>query len=116
MDREAQRTAWHADLRQLIERPFERALDHLSEGVMLFDTQGNAVYQNPASLRIHGYAQARLSREALAATWTGWDVNGDPVPFERWPLARVLRGEWFDGHVLRARRTDTGHEFWARCD
>jgi PAS domain S-box-containing protein len=100
----------------LIERPFERALEHLSEGVMLFDTQGNALYQNPASLRIHGYAQARLTREALAATWTGWDENGDLVPFERWPLARVLRGEWFEGQVLRARRTDTGHEFWARCD
>lgn len=38
------------------------------------------------------------------------------MPFDRWPLARVLRGEWFEGHVLRARRTDTGHEFWARCD
>jgi PAS domain S-box-containing protein len=74
------------------------------------------VYQNPASLRIHGYAQARLSRETLIATWLGWDEQGDPVPFERWPLARVLRGEWFEGHVLRARRTDTGHEFWARCD
>ena len=116
VDREAQPTAGNADLRQLIERPFQRALDHLSEGVMLFDTHGNAVYQNAASLRIHGYAQARLTRETLAATWLGWDEKGDPLPFERWPLARVLRGEWFEGHVLRARRTDTGHEFWARCD
>jgi hypothetical protein len=57
---------------------------------MLFDTHGNAVYQNTASLQIHGYTQARLTREALAATWTGWDGNGDPVPFERSPLNAII--------------------------
>ena len=36
------------------EKKLSSVLEHMSEGVMLIDPKGNAFYQNPASLRIHG--------------------------------------------------------------
>ena len=42
-------TAW------VSEKKLSSVLQHMSEGVMLIDAKGNAFYQNPASLRIHGF-------------------------------------------------------------
>ena len=45
--------------------------------------------------------------------WKGWDEQGRPLNFDEWPVSRVIRGEHFQDQVLRARRDDTGHEFFA---
>jgi PAS domain S-box-containing protein len=93
---------------------FRSVLENLSEGLILFDQHGNLIYQNPASLRIHGFdpeEDGRISHEELPSTCDVWDETGRPISFEEWPVSRVFRSERFQDQVLRVRRVDTGKEF-----
>ena len=99
------------------ENRFRSVVESMSEGLMLFDTDGNLIYQNPASLRIHGFGDpevGRVERADFPSRWEGFDENGKPLQFEDWPIFRVFRRhEHFQNQVLRARRVDTGKEFFA---
>lgn len=98
------------------ERKLSLVLENMSEGLMVFDADGNVTYQNPASERIHGFQLSeaeRIEYLSLPVVWKGWDEQGRPLNFDEWPVSRVIRGEHFQGQVLRARRDDTGHEFFA---
>ena len=102
-------------LRESGER-YRSVMENMSEGLLLFDADRNLLHQNPASARIHGYRveqDGRIAAEELASTWEGWDEEGRPLAFDEWPMSRVSRGESFEGYVLRARRLETGREFWA---
>ena len=102
-----------AALRQSEER-FRSIAENQSEGLMIFDPQGNLIYQNPASLRIHGYADQEdgsVAFEKLPVIWQGWADQGQSLPFDQWPISRVMRGELIQNQVLHARRQDTGLEF-----
>ena len=97
------------------EERFRAVVENMSDGLMLFDAQG-FIYQNPASLRIHGFKgppETRIEHKDLPTTWKGWDETGRPLAFEEWPVARVLRLESFQDQVLRAVGIETGQEFWA---
>ncbi len=81
---------------------------------MLFDAKGNLIYQNPASLRIHGFesdTEGRISSSDLPTTWEAWDEARRPIAFGEWPVSRVFRKERFSNQVLHVRRVETGHEF-----
>jgi PAS domain S-box-containing protein len=98
------------------EKKLSSVLEHMSEGVMLIDAKGNAFYQNPASLRIHGLEPSGtgvIKSEDLPTSWKGWDEQGRPLNVDEWPLSRVTRGERVQNQVLRARRRETNHEFFA---
>jgi PAS domain S-box-containing protein len=102
-----------AALRRSEER-FRSVAENMSEGLMIFDPEGNLVYQNRASLRIHGFPlgqDGRLDREEIPTTWEAWDERGRPITFEEWPVSRVFRHERFEGQVLHVRRVETGQEF-----
>jgi len=104
-----------AALRESEER-FRSVAENMSEGLLVFDAKGNFTYQNPASLRIHGFGTpeaGRVENENLPATWKGWDETGRALSFEEWPISRVLRGERFQDQTLRATRLETGQEFYA---
>jgi PAS domain S-box-containing protein len=91
-------------------------MENMSEGLMLFDADRNLIYQNPASVRIHGYRadqDGSISPKELASSWEGWDEQGNPLAVDEWPISRVARGERFEDFVLRAYRAETGREFWA---
>ncbi len=109
-----QRKQAEAELIKSEER-FRSVMENLSEGLMLFDEQG-MIYQNPASLRIHGFKgpqEMRIDHKDFPTTWKGWDEAGRPLSFKEWPLFRVLRHESFQNQVLRAVETKTGKNFWA---
>jgi PAS domain S-box-containing protein len=98
------------------EKKFSLVLEHMSEGVMLIDAKGNAFYQNPASLHIHGLQPndtGFIKSQDLPITWKGWDDQGRPLNLDEWPLSRVARGEHVQNQVLRARQCETNHEFFA---
>ena len=98
------------------EKKLSSVLEHMSEGVMLIDAKGNAYYQNPASLRIHGSDPSGpgfVKNQDLPTSWKGWDEQGRPLDLDEWPLSRVTRGERVQNQVLRARRRETNHEFFA---
>jgi PAS domain S-box-containing protein len=105
-----------AVMARVSEKKLSSVLAHMSEGVMLIDAKGNAFYQNPASLRIHGYepdATGFIQNQDLPINWKGWDEQGRQLDLEEWPLSRVTRGEHVHNQVLRARRCETNHEFFA---
>lgn len=98
------------------EERFRRVVENMSEGLMLFDEAGNLTYQNPASLRIHGFEpddDGRIGRERLPATWVAWDETGREITFDEWPVSRVFRDERFQDQVLHVRRVETGQAFYA---
>ena len=102
------------DMKQESEGRFRSVVESMSEGLMLFDPKGNAIYQNPASLRIHAFeakADEPLEAELLKATWKGWDEQGRPLSPDEWPMSRVFREGRLENQVLHAQRIETGHEF-----
>jgi PAS domain S-box-containing protein len=105
-----------AVMARVSEKKLSSVLEHMSEGVMLIDAKGNAFYQNPASLRIHGFEAGGtgfIKNQDLPVSWQGWDEHGRPLELDEWPLSRVTRGERVQNQVLRARRCETNHEFFA---
>jgi PAS domain S-box-containing protein len=105
-----------AVLARVSEKKLSSVLEHMSEGVMLIDAKGNAFYQNPACLRIHGLEPGGtgfIKNQDLPIDWEGWDEQGRPLNLDEWPLFRVTRGERVQNQVLRARQRETNHEFFA---
>jgi PAS domain S-box-containing protein len=105
-----------AVMARVSEKKLSSVLEHMSEGVMLIDAKGNAFYQNPASLRIHGLEPGGtgfIKNQDLPIGWEGWDEQGRRLNLDEWPLSRVTRGERVQNQVLRARQCGTNHEFFA---
>jgi PAS domain S-box-containing protein len=89
----------------------DAVLDQMTEGVVVFAPEGNLVHMNPAALAIHGFEDAaavRLHLDQLSALFEISDLDGRPLPIERWPIGRVLRGETLTAYEVRVRRVDTG--------
>jgi PAS domain S-box-containing protein len=89
----------------------EAILTSMSDGLILFDLQGNVVDMNPAALRIHGFEQVKEAQRHLKEfpdTFELRYLDGRLMPVEEWPLARVLQGETFSGCEAQVRRLDTG--------
>jgi two-component system, cell cycle sensor histidine kinase and response regulator CckA len=84
-----------------------------ADGLVVSDAGGTLLDCNPAALRMHGYTRFEEVRRPLTdftRTFALSRPGGEPVPFEEWPLLRVLRGESVTDDELRVRRTDTGGE------
>jgi serine phosphatase RsbU (regulator of sigma subunit)/PAS domain-containing protein len=86
-------------------------------GVVIADASGRLRYANAAAIELWGYADPAEVPEALegpAAALDVRDVDGAPIPPERWPLARALAGERFEDFdcVLLGR---DGVRRWVRC-
>jgi PAS domain S-box-containing protein len=92
----------------------EAILTSITDGLIIFDLQGNVLDMNPAAMRIHGFervAEAKRHLTEFPDAFALHYLDGRPMPVEEWPLARVLRGKTFTGYEARVRRLDTG-ETW----
>ncbi len=73
-------------------------IECMSDGLILADLEGNIIYENPAALKLLGYSdfsEVETSKEDYRASWEVNDILGNPVPFNEWPLVRVLNGDEF---------------------
>lgn len=89
----------------------EAVLNSINEGVVIADLSGNILTMNSSALAFHEYAsveQVRQQLHQLQDTFELSDLKGRSVPFEQWPLSRVLRGEQLTDLELRVRRKDKG--------
>lgn len=87
----------------------QAVFDNLEEGIVIADLQGNLLHWNRAALRIHGFADEAEGRQALASFTDRFRFatpTGEPVPFDRWPMGRVLAGETFRDLDLVLHRLD----------
>jgi serine phosphatase RsbU (regulator of sigma subunit)/PAS domain-containing protein len=92
-------------------------LGRLAEGVAVVHASGRMLYANAEAVRIWGFAGA----DQVPASWQefrpGFDVHdadGEPVPPERWPVARILAGEPVDDLQFQFAGQD-GVVRWVRC-
>lgn len=93
---------------------FDAVLDSIHEGVVIADLKGNILTMNQSALSIHGYdsmAQVQQQLRQYLKTFELFDRDDSLLPYEQWPLARVLRGERFADWDLRVRRKDTGQSW-----
>ena len=96
------------------EKKFRSVVEHMSEGLMIFDQQGTITFHNCASAELHGIergADGLFSQEQRSVEWLGWDNEGALVPIVNWPIERVLRGERVHDQYLHVERSDTGKSF-----
>lgn len=96
------------------EKKFEAIVEHMSEGLMIFDREGTMSFHNSTSARLHGIerdAGGLFRRDRWAVEWRGWDREDVLVRVEEWPIARVLKGERVENQYLHVEHEDTGTTF-----
>lgn len=95
------------------EAKFQSVVENMSEGLGMFAEDGTVLFLNPAADTLLGHerdADGNL-RQDLSAQWQVFDIDGSLVPFESWPIARVLRGERFQNQFVHAERADQAVTF-----
>ncbi len=71
-------------------------IDNLAEGLIVVSPDGKTLHWNKTALALHGYAQAeeRLSlSDEIVRDYEILTPEGQTIPFENWPVPRLLRGE-----------------------
>ncbi|MEP0841688.1 MAG: PAS domain S-box protein, partial [Phycisphaerae bacterium] len=85
-------------------------VENLDEGLVVSDLNGQLLHWNPAALRMHGYAdltECLLGVKEFTRVFELSELDGTIVPFDQWPLLRILRGERLRDWELRVRRLNT---------
>lgn len=90
-----------------LRRRLEVVVEHLREGLVITDPEASFVQWNPAAMRILGYEDPEQGRAELREISRFFEVatpDGEALPPDQWPLARVRRGEVLEGYEIRLRR------------
>jgi len=101
-----------AALRQSEER-LQRVTEGMTEGLVISDVEGHLFHWNPAAIEMHGFTSAENWERRLPEFTNIFELaslDGTVVPFEQWPLPRILRGERLREYELRVRRIDRDWE------
>jgi PAS domain S-box-containing protein len=94
------------------EAQLSTTLEHLTEGVVVADVNGNVFHWNPAAMAMYGFSKLSECRRKLpefAALFELSDASGVVLPVEQWPLARVLQGESLKNEEITIRWLQTHH-------
>ena len=86
----------------------------IQDGIVVTDMEGNFVLVNEAEARINGFPSAEAMKQNLAFYQQLYELSypdGTPMPFEEWPINKVIKGESITNLELRGRRRDTGQEW-----
>jgi PAS domain S-box-containing protein len=86
----------------------------LTGGLIIADDEGQLVEWSDEAVRLHGYksiVEVRRHVTEFASTFSVSRPGGPPLPFEEWPLPKLMRGEPVDNYELCLRRLDTGQEW-----
>ncbi len=89
----------------------QAALSSMSDAVCISDVEGRLIEFNDAFASFHGFPDKASCRHALEEYWDTLDMympDGEHATWEKWPLARALRGETAANVEYRLRRNDTG--------
>ena len=95
------------------EAQLNTVIDNLTEGLIIATLDGHLLHWNQTALRQHGYASVAEARERLEefrSLYVFTTLSGATVPFDQWPLVRIMRGEKVRGYELCIRRLGTEWE------
>ncbi|HTJ55069.1 MAG TPA: PAS domain S-box protein [Nitrosospira sp.] len=101
-------------VRRETEKQLQVVMENMSEGLVVCDFSGKLVYRNPAAIKMHdfrGLEQVELNIRNFGQIYELATLEGEILPFEKWPLNRILQGEHLHDVELRVRRVDTD---WTR--
>ena len=93
-------------------------VEHLNEGLGLYDPEGNMIYWNRAALAIMGFSGEEDEQEFFRSVPDRFDVRtleGELLPPEEWPPRRVVRGEEVKDLRIRVFNRETGVERILNC-
>jgi PAS domain S-box-containing protein len=81
-------------------------LENLGEAVVIVDGEGHIVLRNDVAREISGYSDDRI--QELMGAWEPvvLSTDGRPLPPERWPISRLIRGEPFAAQEMMLERPD----------
>jgi diguanylate cyclase (GGDEF)-like protein/PAS domain S-box-containing protein len=71
-------------------------MEHLTEGLFVADPEGNTLFRNRMALELHhcaGKDEHLCSLAEIRKDYVLLTVEGKRLPFEDWPMQRILRGE-----------------------
>ena len=83
----------------------------IQDGIVVTDMEGAFLLVNKTEARTHGFPTAEAMKQNLAFYRELYELSypeGKPLPFEEWPINRVLKGESITNLELRARRREPG--------
>jgi PAS domain S-box-containing protein len=95
--------------RRETEKQLKVVMENMSEGLVISDFTRKLLHWNPAALKMHDIDN---SEEVLgnlhhfAEIYELSTIEGEIVPLEQWPLARICRGEHLHDLELRIKRLD----------
>ena len=95
------------------ESQFEAVVENLNEGVLIYDMKGEILRSNSAARTMLAFPKPEEFPSDLQSFFELFEVSaveGDILPDEQRPLARVARGEDLRDYEVRVRRTDTTWE------
>ena len=112
--KQAERKAAEALAASRYQAQLESVFQAIGDGIVVTDMEGAFLMVNEAEARINGFPSAEAMKHDLAFYRQLYELsypNGKLLPFEEWPINRVLKGESITNLELRARRRDTGQEW-----
>lgn len=81
-------------------------IENLSDGILVADTHGRVIKCNDAALLMHGLQGEVPSSRELKEILDFRTLDGVAIPFEQWPINRIVRGERLHKSELRVTRRD----------
>ncbi len=87
--------------------------EHMTDGLVIVQLDGRVIHWNPAARAMHDLgseADERLWLTDFASIFSLEKLDGSPLPFDQWPISRLLRGERLQEMDLRIRRVAGGWE------
>lgn len=88
----------------------ETVLDSMTGGLVVADLDGKVYHWNRAALEMHGFAsldECRRDLQDFRGIFEFSGLDGQAVPFENWPIMRILRGEQLKNWEVMLRRIGT---------
>jgi PAS domain S-box-containing protein len=111
---------WAADLAERLRRShdqLEAILDNVADGVTAQEPGGRLVFANRAAVNAVGLGSAEemleAPRDEVVGRFEVFDEDGNPIPVERLPGRRAVRGENPEPTVIHHRSRETGEERWS---
>lgn len=104
-------------IRETLERNLAQSqavFQYMAEGLIVMDCDGHMIDANPAALAIHGVASIEempQSVDMVLSSFEPFDLEGNPLAREDWPVSRVLRGENFSNYEIHVRSRHLDHEW-----
>jgi PAS domain S-box-containing protein len=85
-------------------------IENMAERLYVCDSKGNLILMNEAFRRTYPGVPAPKFPESFAEYWEAFDLAGNPVPVEDWPIGLALRGQKVRNAEFRTRSKRTGEE------